>query len=98
MASILIVSEIQNGKIREASYELAGVAQKLAGETGREVKSLVTGRGIDALAEEFSKRGGGQVLAGTESGIFDDAVKAYVNFQPAGLTCKRRNKIQFNGK
>ncbi len=63
MASILIVAEIQKGQIREASYELAAFAQKVAGASGRDVKSLVMGNGIDGLAEEFSKRGGGTVYA-----------------------------------
>ena len=62
MGSILIVAEIQNGKIREASYELAAIAQQVAGASGRDVKSLVLGQGADALAEEFSKKGGGAVL------------------------------------
>ena len=77
MASILIVSEVQNGKIREASYELASIAQTLAGATGREVKSLVVGRGIDSLAEEFSKRGGGQVLAADHELLENYSVDAH---------------------
>ncbi len=63
MSTILIVAEIQNGAIRESSYELAAFAQKIAGETGGSVKGLVAGQGIDALAEEFSKKGGGEVYA-----------------------------------
>ncbi len=35
MGSILIVAEIQNGQIREASYELASFAQQVAAEVGR---------------------------------------------------------------
>ena len=62
MGNILIVAEIQNGQIREASYELASFAQKVAGATGRGVKSLVVGQGADGQAEEFAKRGGGEVL------------------------------------
>jgi electron transfer flavoprotein alpha subunit len=58
MSTTLIVCEIQNGKIREASYELASFAHKLGGD----VKSLVTGQGVEALADEFSKKGGGDVL------------------------------------
>jgi electron transfer flavoprotein alpha subunit len=61
MGSILIVTEIQGGKIREASYELAAFAQQVSSTSGREVHSLVYGKGVDALAEEFSKRGGGTV-------------------------------------
>ncbi|MDH3213615.1 MAG: electron transfer flavoprotein subunit alpha/FixB family protein [Myxococcales bacterium] len=63
MGSILIVAEVQKGAIREASFEVATFAQKVAGATGRDVKSLVAGKGIGALAEEFAKRGGGEVFA-----------------------------------
>ncbi len=63
MASILIVAEIQGGQIREASFELAAIAQQIAGPSGRDVKSLVGGQGIAALADEFAKKGGGEVLA-----------------------------------
>jgi electron transfer flavoprotein alpha subunit len=63
MSTILIVTEIQNGAIREASFELASVAHKLAGESGATVKSLVAGKGVSALAQEFAKRGGGEVYA-----------------------------------
>jgi electron transfer flavoprotein alpha subunit len=77
MPSILIVTEIQNGKIREASYELASIAQKLAGESGREVKSLIAGQGVDALAEEFSKRGGGEVYAADHELLANYSVEAH---------------------
>jgi electron transfer flavoprotein alpha subunit len=63
VGSILIVAEIQNGQIREATYELASFAQKLAGASGRDVKSLVMGQGIAGQAEALSKRGGGTVYA-----------------------------------
>jgi electron transfer flavoprotein alpha subunit len=63
VGSILVVAEISGGQIREASYELAAFAQKLAGASGRDVKSLVMGQGIEGLAEQFSKRGGGTVYA-----------------------------------
>ena len=61
MGSILIVAEIQNGEIREASLELAAFAQKVAGESGQEVNSLVMGKGVDGLAGEFGNKGGGKV-------------------------------------
>jgi electron transfer flavoprotein alpha subunit len=64
MPTTLIVTEIQNGKIREASFELASFAQQLGGD----VKSLVMGQGMEALADAFSKKGGGEVyLAEHES-------------------------------
>ncbi len=61
MGSILIVAEIQNGKIREASFELASFAHRVAEASGREIRSLVAGSGVQAAAEEFAKKGGGEV-------------------------------------
>jgi electron transfer flavoprotein alpha subunit len=61
MGSILIVAEIQAGRIREASYELVAFAQRVGGASGRDVHSLVYGKGVDALADELSKKGGGTV-------------------------------------
>jgi electron transfer flavoprotein alpha subunit len=61
MGTILIVAEIQKSAIRESSYEIASLAQKLA-SAGHQVKSLVLGKGVRALAEGFAKKGGGDVL------------------------------------
>ena len=61
MGSILIVAEVQNGAIREASLELAAFAQKVAGESGQDVNALVMGKGIDGLAGDFGNKGGGKV-------------------------------------
>jgi electron transfer flavoprotein alpha subunit len=61
MGSILLIAELQNDKVREASYELAAFAQKVGGASGREVKSLVIGQGVAGAAEELAKRGGGEV-------------------------------------
>jgi electron transfer flavoprotein alpha subunit len=69
VGSILIVAEIQGGKIREASYELASFAQSLAGASGRSVASVVMGASIGALAEEFAKRGGGKVYAAEHAAL-----------------------------
>lgn len=55
MGSILIVAEIQNGKVRDATFELAHFAQNLGGD--REVKGLVIGSGLSAEAEALAKRG-----------------------------------------
>ncbi len=70
MGTILIVTEIQNGSIREASYELAAIAQKL---TGSEVKSLVIGSGVGDQASAFASKGGGETL------VVDDAAVANYN-------------------
>lgn len=63
MGSVLIVAEIQAGQIREASYELASFAQQVASASGRDVRSLVAGKGVASLAADFAKRGGGTVYA-----------------------------------
>ena len=52
MGNILIITEIQKGAIREASYELASFAQKVAAASGREVKSVVIGSGVGEQLKE----------------------------------------------
>ena len=74
MGSVLIVAEIQAGQIREASYELASVAQQVASASGRDVKSLVLGKDIGSLAEAFAKRGGGSVYAADHELLADYTV------------------------
>jgi len=76
MPGILIVAELSNGKIREASYELASIAEKVGSATGRAVKSLVAGRGIAAAADEFAKKGGGEVLAADHDLLANNNVEA----------------------
>lgn len=61
MGSILLLAELQDGRVREASYELVAFAQKIAQASGRSVCSLVAGQGAGAAAEELSKKGGGEV-------------------------------------
>ena len=70
MGTTLIVTEIQNGKIREASYELAAMAQSL---TGSETKSLVIGSGVGDEASAFASKGGGDTL------VVDNAAAANYN-------------------
>ena len=76
MGSILVVAEIQGGKIREASFELASIAQKLAAAGGHQVKSLVTGKGIAAQAEDFAKKGGGDVYAADHEALANYCVES----------------------
>jgi electron transfer flavoprotein alpha subunit len=62
MSNILIVTEIQKGAIRESSYELLTMAQKVAEGSSREVKSLVMGQGIAEQAQTFASKGGGETF------------------------------------
>ncbi len=82
MGSILVVAEIQKGKVREASYELVSFARKIGAATGREVKSLVMGQGAQAHAEELAKKGGGEVF------LADDAALANYNLDAAFAAVK----------
>jgi len=92
MGSILIVTEIQAGRIREASYELAAFAQEIGGTSGRDIHSLVCGKGVDDLADEFSKKGGGTVHL-AEADVFENynaeatnaAIKAAIEAAGADL-------------
>jgi electron transfer flavoprotein alpha subunit len=61
MGSVLIVAEIQGGRVREASYELANVAQQVASASGRQVASLLMGSDIASQAAELAAKGGGTV-------------------------------------
>ena len=69
MGTILIVAEVANGKIREASYELI----TLAGKIGGDVKSVVIGSGVGDAAAAFAGKGGGETY------VVDDAAFANYN-------------------
>jgi electron transfer flavoprotein alpha subunit len=68
MGTILIVGEIQNGKVRDATYEAVALASK----TGNDIKGLVIGQGVASHAEEFAKRGAAEVYL-----VEDDLVANY---------------------
>ncbi len=62
MSSVLVVTEISGGKIREASLELVSFARAVAESSGRDVKSLVIGSGVEGVAGEFAGIGGGETF------------------------------------
>jgi electron transfer flavoprotein alpha subunit len=85
MASVLVVTEVQNGKIREASFELLAFANRIASAQGFELKSLVVGKGVAGVAQELSQKGGGEVyvaehdlLASYGADAWNVAVKAAI--------------------
>lgn len=77
MGSILIVAEIQNGKIREASFELVSVARKLAEAGGRDVRSVVIGHGVGQLAKDFASKGGGATYVADDAALANYNVDGY---------------------
>jgi electron transfer flavoprotein alpha subunit len=85
MGNILIVAEIQKGKLREATLELASFANKVAGGRGGEVKSLVIGSGIGDLASELAGKGGGEVFAADDAALANYNVDAWTKAIRAGV-------------
>lgn len=77
MGNILVVTELQRGKIREASYELLSFAKKIAAAKGHSVCSLVLGKDVAAEAEAFAKRSGGTVYAVSNAALENYSVDAY---------------------
>jgi electron transfer flavoprotein alpha subunit len=63
---ILILAEHEDGVLRDTSFELLGMAHRLAGEAGwdagSDVKALLLGQGIDGLAEELTTRGAAEAI------------------------------------
>ena len=81
MGTILIVAEVQNGAIREASLELVSFAQKIGGD----VKSVVIGSGIGGAADEFAKKAGGEVLVVDQDAVANYSVDAYATAVKAAV-------------
>jgi electron transfer flavoprotein alpha subunit len=88
MGITLIVAEIQDGKLREATFELASIAQKLGGS----VHAVVIGKGVGGLAEQLAKRGAAQVhavdgdaFANYNAQAYSAAIRAAVQASEADL-------------
>jgi electron transfer flavoprotein alpha subunit len=77
MGSILIVAEVQSGKVKEATLELVSFATRLSQASGREVNSMVLGSGVAAAAQELSAKGGGAVLLADHESLANYSVDAY---------------------
>jgi electron transfer flavoprotein alpha subunit len=77
MGTILVIGEIQNGKLREATLELVSFARQLAPALGADVKSLIIGHGAQALADELAKKGGGEVLLADHELLANYGADAY---------------------
>jgi electron transfer flavoprotein alpha subunit len=60
MAKILTVAEHDGRSLKEISFELLGMAHRLAG--GGPVKAALLGQGVSELASKLAKRGASEVL------------------------------------
>jgi len=70
MGTTLVVAEIQNGKLREATLELVAMAHKIGGD----VKSVVIGSGVGEVANELATKGG-------DTYVVDDPALANYNVE-----------------
>ena len=83
---ILVVAEQEAGSVKEITWELLGLAHRLAGEAGwpaAEIKAIVLGEGIAAAAREIAARGAaeaiqvdGAAVAQYSCDAFDRAIEA----------------------
>jgi len=92
MGTILIVAEIAKGKLRDASLELATVAQKAAEAGGHQVKGLVIGSGVGDIASAFASKGAGDTLvvdkpeaANYNVDVWNKAIRAAVDSTGADI-------------
>ena len=56
MGDVLVVAEHSNGKVRSASYEVLGVAERLAEKTSGSVSAILVGdklQGLDKLLASY---------------------------------------------
>jgi electron transfer flavoprotein alpha subunit len=74
MPKTLIVGEIKQGTLREATLELVAIARGLGGE----IHSVLLGSGIGGAAEQLSKRGGGTVHTADDPALSNYTADAFV--------------------
>jgi len=63
---IMILAEHEDGAVKEISFELLGLAHRLAGQAGwkadTDIKALLLGQGADELAKTLVERGAAEVI------------------------------------
>ena len=77
MATILVVSEVQDGKLKSVSTEVFTAAVKMAGETGNSVTALFVGNGLDGLADSAGKFGVADVVLAEGASLAKFSPDAY---------------------
>ena len=96
MASILVVAEIHNGKIRESTFELLTFARRIGQAQGWEVRSLVAGKGVQAAAEELARQGGGEVYFAEHDLLANYSVSALQKAVGAAVAASATNLVMFS--
>ena len=71
---ILILAEHEGGAIRDTTFELLGLAHRLAGEGGwgtSDIKALVIGQGVAGLAKSVASRGAAEAICAEGEAVKD---------------------------
>lgn len=55
-ADVLVLVEHRRGEIRDITFEMLGLANELAAETGGKVRALLLGQAVDGLAQRLTSR------------------------------------------
>jgi len=79
-AKILVVAEQEGGAVRDITWELLGLAHKVATEAGwgaDAVKALVIGKGLDAAARQIASRGAAEVIAAESAALENYSCDGY---------------------
>jgi electron transfer flavoprotein alpha subunit len=77
---VLILAEHESGVVRETTYELLGLAHRLAGEAGwsaSEIKAVILGQGVEGAAREIAARGAAEVICAEGQAVRNYTGDAY---------------------
>ena len=78
--NVWTLSELADGEIHPVSYELLGVARKLAADRGCEVWTAALGKVSDEMAESLIAHGADKVIAVDDPGLsgFNDELECHI--------------------
>ena len=78
---VLVLAEHEDGAVKDITYELLGMAHRLAGEAGwnadADVKALLLGQGVDELANEVAGKGAAEVIYAEGAAVSNYTGDAY---------------------
>lgn len=77
MNSILCIAEVRNGALRQVSFELLSVAQRIAADLGTKVEAAIVGSNLDQLAADFSRGGASRLYVVDDVQLAQFAPEAY---------------------
>ena len=56
MSEIFVLTEHRQGKIRDVTYEMLGLGEKIAAQQGATLTALLLGKGVNSFAEDLATR------------------------------------------